>query len=103
MINKIPVFKVWVMTFIDSSEIEIFNSREAAYEAAKEYVRQETPEYVENDLAALEQQYNEGKDYFHVEDFLWVDPSDILTVANVENGKPDTFNNTAVYLKNIRS
>lgn len=102
MINKIPVFKVWVMAFIDTSEVEIFNSREAAYEAAKDYVRQEAPEYIVKDLAALDESYNEGKDWFCVEDFLWVDPYDILTVAKTENGKSNT-SNRAVNLKNMRS
>lgn len=84
MIKKIPVFKVWVMSFIDTSEVEIFNSRESAYEAAKDYVKQEAPEYIAKDMAALDESYNEGKDYFCVEDFLWVDPYDILAVAKKE-------------------
>jgi len=84
MINKIPVFKVWVMSFIDTSEVEIFNSREAAYEAAKDYAGEEIPEYAAKDLAALDESYNEGKEYFCIEDFLWVDPYDILAVAKKE-------------------
>lgn len=85
MINKVPVFKVWVMSFIDTSEVEIFNSRESAYEAAKDYVRHEfSEEYVAKDMAALDESYNEGKDYFCVDDFLWVDPYDILTVVKKE-------------------
>mgnify|MGYP003289080131 CR=1 FL=1 len=103
MIEKVPVFKVWVMSFIDTSEVEIFNSRESAYEAAKDYVMQEVPEYIEKDMAALDESYNEGKEYFCIDDFLWVDPYDILAVAKTENERENPSSNRAVTLKNMRS
>lgn len=71
---------VWVMTFIDSCEVEIYASAEMAYKMARKYVMQENPEYAKYDLAALEDSYHENNQHFRVDDFLWVDAEDILTV-----------------------
>lgn len=80
--TKIPIFKVWVMAFIDTSEVEIFSSAESAYAAAREYVQNETPEYIKKDMIDLEQRYVEDKDHFYVDDFLWVDSQNIITVVS---------------------
>lgn len=76
--------KVWVMFFIRTSEVEIYNSREDAYRAAKEYIKQLSPEYAAKSFAALEKSYNEGEEYFCVGDIMRVDPHDILVVLDTE-------------------
>lgn len=78
-------FKVWVITFVETSEVEIFSSAEAAYEVAKSRVEEELPEYVDTDLKFLEESYHENKNHFYVEDLLWVDVQDVDTVIDTDN------------------
>lgn len=72
----------WVITFCDDSELELFISAEAAFEAVKKYITEERPNTAEKDIASLTEEYKADQTEFGLEGYCTVRLQTIYTVRD---------------------